>query len=79
MEELTIVKNVNVGLRDIGKPCLWFVCEGIAYSSLQIFLFDDNASDIIKASGCYSLKEMEGKPCVIRIEGNRHTFVRWKK
>lgn len=80
MRQLGIIKNVNVGLRDVGSPILWFDTyteENTA--ALQIFSWDE-AYNIIKRAGVYGLKELEGRPCWLDVDGNKITFESvWKK
>lgn len=63
MKKLAIMKDVGYGCRDTNGVCLWFdtyVTEGTA--ALQV-LFNPEADKVIRASGVYNVRELEGKPC----------------
>ena len=79
MEQLAIMKDVGYGLRDIGRPCLFFaayISEGLC--SLQVLL-GDAADKVIKDAKGYDVKSLEGKPCWVEVDGNITTFIRVAK
>lgn len=77
-EQLAIIREVGYGCRDIGQPCLFFTVKTENYCSLQI-LNEQEAGDLIKESGVYDVKELEGKPCIINRDNHLIKFVRLAK
>lgn len=77
MEELAIIKGPGFGLRDTGRPCLWFLVDTLDGGSLQVF-YGDQAYTIIKEANVYDVKDLEGKPCVVTSNNGIQTFVRMK-
>lgn len=77
-EELAIIKDVGYGNRDVGSPVLWFTVTFLNGGSLQILQGED-AYNLIKESGVYDVKSLEGKACVISTDGYRVEFVRLHK
>ena len=79
-EQVAIIRDVGYGLRDVGRPCLWFttyVSESGA--ALQVLLGEDAAA-VLKDAGVYDVKELEGKPCYVEVDGGLITFKRvWKR
>ena len=76
---LAIIKDVGFVCRDTGHPCLFFtVYTSESSASLQI-IDHAKALSIIENSGVYDVKNLEGKPCWVDIEGNSISFNRlWK-
>ena len=72
-EELAIIKHIDIGLRDVGKPVIWFETSGLHGSALQVI--SDIEQFIIDAK-CKSLSDLEGKPCVVEEDGMFVRFVR---
>lgn len=77
-EELAIVKGVDFGMRDVDAPCLWFSVEMLHGGSLQCF-FGEDITRLLKEAWCYSIRDLEGRPCVVNCEGNLVKFVKWHK
>jgi len=79
MRQLAIIRNVGIGTRDVGRPCLWFdtyVEEGIG--ALQIIDWD-RAAQILQASGICDVRDLNGKPCWVDRDGNTMHFAElWK-
>ncbi|KKL83726.1 hypothetical protein LCGC14_1971850 [marine sediment metagenome] len=65
-EQMAIINEVGVGIRDVGRPVLWFTVhlmdEGAA---LNVFSWEE-AREIIEAYGLYEVHSLNGKPC--RVE-----------
>ena len=73
-EEMAIMTGVTIGCRDINEPCLWFsvtLMDGCG--ALQVLGWED-ARQLIKTSGYYDFKTLEGKPCRVDVEGNLIKF-----
>jgi len=78
-ETMAIIRNVHVGNRDTGRPCLWFsVYISESDAALQVFI-NDRMLKMIRQSGVYDIKELEGAPCWVETDGEIIRFVRfWK-
>jgi len=80
MKELAVVTGVGFGLRDFPdkEPGLWFGLGYLSGSCLMTFQRGD-VKWVIKESGCYDIKELKGRICVIENEGpgSHVEFVRW--
>lgn len=74
-KQLAIMKDVGYGLRDTGRPCLFFstyISEGGA--ALQV-LFGKDANKVVTDTGVYDVKDLEGKPCWVKADGRTITFL----
>ena len=76
-EEMGFVDDVDFGLRDRGIPILSFNVVSVHGEALQTYLDWDSISQFVKNSRCYSINDMKGKPCIVEVEGEKITFVRW--
>ncbi len=74
-EQLGIIGTVHVGLRDIGKPCLWFGVTLLTYETFFVFIGDDMLEFIRKANKP-DLTALKGAPCVVRLVDGAYQFVR---
>ena len=70
--------DVHVGLRDIGRPCLWFAVNTLRGGALQVFVGEDML-DFIKNAGAIDIKTLEGKPCVVDVDGDMIRFIEMKR
>jgi len=79
-EQLAIIRNVGIGMRDCSKPVLWFTAYTDEHSaSLQVFDWD-TAREIIEAAGVYDAHKLEGWPCWVEVKDAFVTFKRvWPK
>ena len=79
-EVLAIMKNVGIGMRDTNNPCLWFdACIDESGRALQVLSWG-TALHVIKESGVYDVKNLEGKACIVDISTpNMILFVRVAK
>ena len=77
MEELATVKGVGFGMRDCNRPVLWFGVETLHGGSLQVFNMKD-AERVIQDAGCYDVKNLEGRSCVVETKNGVQAFARWK-
>ncbi len=65
-EEMAIITEVGVGIRDVGRPVLWFTATLMdGGGALQVFGWEQ-AAEIIKAYSLYEIRSLNGKPC--RVE-----------
>jgi hypothetical protein len=78
---LAIMREVGYGNRDLGRPCLWFSTYIDESSAALQVLQGDEAEEVIRESGVYDVRDLEGKPCwVDTSEHGRIRFMRvWKK
>jgi hypothetical protein len=77
VRQMAVIRNVGIGSRDVGSPVLWFnsyVTESSA--ALQVLSWDE-AYEVLKS--VYDVKELEGKPCWVDVEGGYIKFQEmWK-
>jgi hypothetical protein len=78
VEELQIAKEISIGVRDVGSPCLWFEAEGLHGSSLQVLNWED-AQRFIKDVGVYDITKAKNIPIICKTDGNMIRFIRVKK
>ena len=76
-EELAIIKDVSFGMRDVGFVNLSFTVEACVYSALQI-LGKHEALKLINDNKIINIKDLEGKPCIIEVDGGTMKFLRLK-
>lgn len=65
-----IISEVGIGLRDVGRPVLWFtvyVTESSA--ALQVKSWE-TAAEIISDFGVYEVHELNGKACWVSVTSN---------
>lgn len=75
MKKLAIMKGVDFGCRDVGRPVLWFSShDGEGGAALQV-VEGSSALDLIKKSGVHSIKNLEGKPCWVEVDGMSMVFI----
>lgn len=72
-EELAVINNVHFGMRDAPWPCLWFTVNALHYGALQILHFKE-AVELIKKHNIYKIEDLEGKPCIVEMEGSSCIF-----
>ncbi len=74
MKQMAIIQGVGVGLRDTGRPVLWWTAK-VSEGSAALHVFDwDTARDIIQSYGVREVHGLNGKPCWVEVDGNRMTF-----
>jgi len=75
-KQLAIMKDVGYGLRDTGRPCLFFTTyTGECSCALQV-LFGKDADRVIKDARVYDIRDLEGNPCWVEKEGNLMRFLK---
>lgn len=74
-EEMAIMKGVSVGMRDTGHPCMWFSVNQEGSGSLQVLSWKE-AEELIRKADVYDIKELNGKACIVEVDGN---FMRFKR
>lgn len=62
VQELAIIRDIRVGMRDCSKPVVYFTVDVLSGSSLQII---EDIPAFIRETGCYKLEDLEGKACVV--------------
>jgi len=77
MEQLAIIKDVNVGIRDVGYPICWFSVEMIAGGALIVITIKE-MEKILKDHSIYKLQDLNNKPCIVETNGNIVKFLRVK-
>ena len=78
-ERLAIIREVGIGNRDIGTPCMFFttyISEGSA--ALQVLSWKD-AYEVIKESGVSDVDQLEGRPCWVKVGRGTINFLRVAK
>lgn len=76
-EELAVTGEGHFGLRDTGRPCLWFEVELLRGCALQAFTDLDRIEELVVESGCSDIRHFRGKACVVSTDGAIVKFVRW--
>lgn len=79
IKRLAIMKDVSLGCRDIGKPCIWFntyitECD----AALQILSWE-SAAKLIETAGVYDARSLEGKACWVEEDNGLIRFVEYAK
>jgi len=74
MKTLAIIKDVGFGLRDCGRPTLWYTAESVGWGALMTVEFNE-IENFLKKADCYDIKELEEAPIVVDVEGTRVRFV----
>lgn len=74
-EEMAIIDGIDIGMRDCGTPVMWFGLKMLHGAAFNVVSWKE-AATIIKKSGYYSFKKLDGKPCVVETTGNQSRFVR---
>ena len=77
-KQMAVIRNVHVGGGDRGTPCLWFDTY-ISEASAALQVLDwETARELVRKT--YDVKELEGKPCWVEVDGNIIRFVElWSK
>ena len=76
MKTLAIIRDVGFGLRDCGRPILWYTAESDGWGALMVVGLSE-IEDFLKKANCYDIKELEGAPIVVDVEGTSIRFVRF--
>ncbi len=74
-QELAVIQDVGIGMRDCRAPCLFFTVKMLHCVSLQILNWE-SAAELIKTSKVYDVKELNGKMCVVSSKDRLVTFLR---
>lgn len=74
-EELAVIKDIQVGMRDAGSPICWFSVEVLYGTSLQVISIKE-MEELIKSSECYKLSDLNGKLCIVETDGYKVKFKR---
>ena len=76
-EQLGIVRDIHIGVRDTNHPCCYFNIELLDGVSLQI-LSMEQCVNLIEQTHCYKLEDLNNKPCIVQIEINLVKFLKMK-
>lgn len=68
-KRMAIMRGVDFGLRDIGRPCLWFETYIDESSGALQVLTGEQITKLLEESGARSIRELEGKPCWVETDG----------
>jgi len=74
-EELGIIVDIHVGMRDVNEPVLWFSIRTLHGGSLQVMNWD-SAEKFIREWNCKRIEDVNGKPCVVTREGTLLQYLR---
>jgi len=74
-EQMGIIKDIGMGNRDAGEPCIWFTVRTITYSFLHIITGAEKIYDFISDCDVSDIHNLNGKPCRVRIEDGIGTFL----
>jgi len=79
-ERMAIMRGVGFGCRDTGRPCLFFTTYTSECNAALQILYGEEAMAVIKESGVYDVKGLEGKPCWVETGGGITLFKKiWRK
>jgi hypothetical protein len=77
-EELAIIERARFGVNDRGWVGLSFGVKSIRYGAGQ-FLNVNETADLLKRHEITDINHLNGKPCIIEIDGDIMRFVDlWK-
>ena len=78
-KQLAIMKDVKIGMRDIGRACMWFetyIDEGI--TALQVLNWEDTKK-LIEDADVYDFKSLEGHACWVECDRGQILFLKIAK
>ncbi len=75
-EELGIIEGAQCGMRDTESPVLWFSVKTLRGHALQVLSWEQ-AAELIKAAGVYSVENLNGQGVVVKSDGSTVTFDRF--
>ena len=79
-ENLAIIREVGIGLRDTGIPILWFTTYETETSAALQVLSWELAAQLIRDYKLCDVEDLEGQPCWVKKEGGVMRYLRaWKK
>ena len=75
-KQMAIIKDMGIGLRDIGSPCIWFTTYiSECSAALQVITGKDQIYEFIKASGAKDISDLEGEPCWVEADNSTIRFL----
>lgn len=78
-EQLAIIRNVNCGVGDYGKACLWFDAYiGECAAALQVIEWGA-AGKLLEEAGIADVNKLNGRPCYVEVGGGMILFKRMAK
>ena len=77
IEELAILKDIHIGVRDTNHPCCYFIVDTLNGSASQIISIEECVK-LIKDTLCYKLEDLNNKPCIVNRKDNIILFVKMR-
>jgi hypothetical protein len=77
-EEMAIISDIHVGIRDTNQVICWFTVTMIGSGSLQIISIQEMV-DLMQREGIYKLEDVNGKPCIVETDSGMCKFKRLLK
>ena len=77
-EELGIVKDIHIGIRDTNSCICWFTVDTLHGTSLQIIPIHRICEEMERLF-IYKLEDLNNKPCIVYIEGGFMKFKQFYK
>lgn len=77
--QLAIMKEIGIGIRDVGRPVMFFstyISECTA--ALQILSWDE-AFKLLDQSQAWDVKQLEGKSCWVEVDNGMIKFLEYAK
>jgi len=74
-EQMGIIKEIHIGTRDIGVPCLWFSVQLLNCGFLHVITGKDEIYDFMNKYSPSDIDSLNGKPCRARMENGMGTFL----
>ena len=76
MRQLAVIKEVGLGLRDVGHPVLWWTAYiDEAAAALHVFGWKET-EEILIAYGVYNFPTgLEGKVCWVEVGDQKITYI----
>ena len=73
-ERMAIIENPTFGIRDIGTPMVYFEVSWHPKKSALVFFANEKALDFVRENHIQDIRDLEGKPCIIRLDGGIAKF-----
>lgn len=74
-EQLAIIKDIHIGIRDTNHCICWFTVEILSGGALLILSIEE-IQRIIEKHSIYKLEDLNNKPCVVEINNGLVKFKR---
>ena len=67
IEQLAIMRDLNVGTYDTGKACMWFTVSTLRGNAMLMLTWEQ-ARELLEGHDVSNLDTLEGHPCVVSVE-----------